>query len=103
MGSSKAEVEQLRSEHTRKSLYADRTATQIQAAIAQQAKVRVVLQESQDALAQAISDLENKREVYADAKAKRDEENALLDEVIAQFKNQVSGWSGRRFWFGIIS
>jgi hypothetical protein len=56
-----------------------------------------VLQESRDALNQAISDLENKREVYAEAKAKRDQENALLDEVISQFKNQVSGWSGRKF------
>lgn len=84
-------------EHDRKVLYADRSANQIQAAIAQQAKVNVVLQESRDALAQAISDLENKREVYAEAKAKRDQENALLDEVIAQFKGQVASWSGRKF------
>jgi hypothetical protein len=54
-----------------------------------------VLQESEDALQQAISDLENKREVYAEDKAKRDEENAILDEVITQFKSQVASWSGR--------
>jgi hypothetical protein len=28
-----------------------------------------------------------KREVYASEKAKRDEENAILDEVITMFKN----------------
>jgi hypothetical protein len=31
--------------------------------------------------------LNNKRETYAAEKAKRDEENAILDEVITMFKN----------------
>jgi len=30
--------------------------------------------------------LETKREIYAEEKAKRDEENAILDEVITMFK-----------------
>jgi hypothetical protein len=53
------------------------------------------LKESQNALDQAIADLEVKREAYAHEKAKRDEENAILDEVITMFKNQVASWSGR--------
>lgn len=95
ISSSEAEIAQLEEEHQRKSVYADRCQTQIQGALGAQAKAVVVLQESQDALAQTISDLENKREVYAEEKAKRDEENAILDEVITSFKNQVASWSGR--------
>jgi hypothetical protein len=95
LSSSEAEIAQLQEEFTRKELYADRTATQIQAALAQQAKSLIIVQESTDALNQAISDLENKREVYAQDKAQRDEQNAILDEVKTQFKNQVASWSGR--------
>jgi len=95
ISSSEAEIAQLEEEHQRKAVYADRCQTQIQGALGAQAKAVVVLQESEDALQQAISDLENKREVYAEEKAKRDEENAILDEVITSFKNQVSSWSGR--------
>ncbi|CAK75450.1 unnamed protein product (macronuclear) [Paramecium tetraurelia] len=78
-----------------KQVFADRTATQIQAALAQQAKSKIILQESQDALDQAQADLESKRADYAEAKAKRQEENAILDEVIIMFKKQVASWSGR--------
>ncbi|CAD8088574.1 unnamed protein product [Paramecium primaurelia] len=92
---SEAEVENLKVEYERKQVYADRLATQIQAALAQQAKSKIILQESQDALDQALSDLENKRADYAEAKAKRDEENAILAEVIIMFKKQVASWSGR--------
>ncbi|CAD8078727.1 unnamed protein product [Paramecium primaurelia] len=92
---SEAEVENLKVEYERKQVYADRLATQIQAALAQQAKSKIILQESQDALDQAQSDLENKRADYAEAKAKRDEENAILAEVIIMFKKQVASWSGR--------
>ncbi|CAD8163002.1 unnamed protein product [Paramecium octaurelia] len=92
---SEAEVANLKVEYERKQVYADRLATQIQAALAQQAKSKIILQESQDALDQALSDLENKRADYAEAKAKRDEENAILAEVITMFKKQVASWSGR--------
>ncbi|CAD8093314.1 unnamed protein product [Paramecium sonneborni] len=92
---SEAEVSNLKVEYERKQVYADRLATQIQAALAQQAKSKIILQESQDALDQAQSDLENKRADYAEAKAKRDEENAILEQVIIMFKKQVASWSGR--------
>lgn len=42
-----------------------------------------------------MADLEEKRSAYAEAKAKRDEENAILEEVITMFKKQVASWSGR--------
>ncbi|KAM3134064.1 hypothetical protein pb186bvf_013790 [Paramecium bursaria] len=77
-----AEIATLNVEYERKQVFADRTATQISAALAQQAKSKIILQESQDALDQAQSDLEAKRESYAAEKAKRDEENAILDEMI---------------------
>ncbi|CAD8064016.1 unnamed protein product [Paramecium sonneborni] len=92
---SEAEISSLEVEYERKQVFADRTATQIQAALAQQAKSKIILQESQDALDQAQSDLESKRADYAEAKAKREEENAILDEVIIMFKKQVASWSGR--------
>ncbi|CAK78543.1 unnamed protein product (macronuclear) [Paramecium tetraurelia] len=92
---SEAEVANLKVEYERKQVYADRLATQIQAALAQQAKSKIILQESQDALDQAQSDLENKRADYAEAKAKRDEENAIIEQVIIIFKKQVASWSGR--------
>ncbi|CAD8079705.1 unnamed protein product [Paramecium primaurelia] len=92
---SEAEIASLEVEYERKQVFADRTATQIQAALAQQAKSKIILQESQDALDQAQSDLEAKRADYAEAKAKRQEENAILDEVIIMFKKQVASWSGR--------
>ncbi|CAD8105205.1 unnamed protein product [Paramecium sonneborni] len=92
---SEAEISNLEVEYERKQVFADRTATQIQAAFAQQAKSKIILQESQDALDQAQSDLEAKRADYAEAKAKRQEENAILDEVIIMFKKQVASWSGR--------
>ncbi|CAD8155423.1 unnamed protein product [Paramecium octaurelia] len=92
---SEAEISSLEVEYERKQVFADRTATQIQAALAQQAKSKIILQESQDALDQAQADLESKRADYAEAKAKREEENAILDEVIIMFKKQVASWSGR--------
>ncbi|CAD8067200.1 unnamed protein product [Paramecium sonneborni] len=92
---SEAEISSLEVEYERKQVFADRTATQIQAALAQQAKSKIILQESQDALDQAQADLESKRVDYAEAKAKREEENAILDEVIIMFKKQVASWSGR--------
>ncbi|CAD8101569.1 unnamed protein product [Paramecium sonneborni] len=92
---SEAEIASLEVEYERKQVFADRTATQIQAALAQQAKSKIILQESQDALDQAQADLEAKRADYAEAKAKRLEENAILDEVIIMFKKQVASWSGR--------
>ncbi|CAD8152489.1 unnamed protein product [Paramecium pentaurelia] len=92
---SEAEISSLEVEYERKQVFADRTATQIQAALAQQAKSKIILQESQDALDQAQADLEAKRADYAQAKAKREEENAILDEVIIMFKKQVASWSGR--------
>jgi len=55
----------------------------------------IIVQESTDALNQVISDLEIKREIYAEDKAQRDEQNAILEEVVTFFKNQVSNWSGR--------
>jgi hypothetical protein len=95
LASSQAELSFLATEHERKTVYADRCATQIQAALAQQAKSSMILKESQNALDQAIADLEAKRAVYNEEKAKRNEENAILDEVITMFKNQVASWSGR--------
>jgi hypothetical protein len=95
IASSEAETIHLDTEFQRKTTYADRCQTQIQGALGAQAKAKIILEESNDALQQVISDLENKREVYAEEKANRDEENAILDEVITQFKNQVSSWSGR--------
>ncbi|CAD8109040.1 unnamed protein product [Paramecium sonneborni] len=92
---SEAEIASLEVEYERKQVFADRTATQIQASFAQQAKSKIILQESQDALDQAQADLEAKRADYAEAKAKRLEENAILDEVIIMFKKQVASWSGR--------
>ncbi|CAD8164082.1 unnamed protein product [Paramecium pentaurelia] len=92
---SEAEVTTLKVEYERKQVYADRLATQIQAALAQQAKSKIILQESQDALDQAQADLESKRADYAEAKAKRDEENAIIEQVIIIFKKQVASWSGR--------
>ncbi|CAK73707.1 unnamed protein product (macronuclear) [Paramecium tetraurelia] len=92
---SEAEVSNLKVEYERKQVYADRLATQIQAALAQQAKSKIILQESQDALDQAQADLESKRADYAEAKAKRDEENAIIEQVIIIFKKQVASWSGR--------
>ncbi|CAK89878.1 unnamed protein product (macronuclear) [Paramecium tetraurelia] len=92
---SEAEIASLEVEYERKQVFADRTATQIQAALAQQAKSKIILQESQDALDQAQADLESKRADYEEAKAKRNEENAILDEVIIMFKKQVASWSGR--------
>ncbi|CAD8148510.1 unnamed protein product [Paramecium octaurelia] len=92
---SEAEIANLKVEYERKQVYADRLATQIQAALAQQAKSKIILQESQDALDQAQADLESKRADYAEAKAKRDEENAIIEQVIIIFKKQVASWSGR--------
>ncbi|CAD8186126.1 unnamed protein product [Paramecium octaurelia] len=92
---SEAEIATLKVEYERKQVFADRLATQIQAALAQQAKSKIILQESQDALDQAQADLESKRADYAEAKAKRDEENAILEQVIIMFKKQVASWSGR--------
>ncbi|KAM3141358.1 hypothetical protein pb186bvf_006476 [Paramecium bursaria] len=92
---SEAEIDTLETEYQRKQVYADRTATQIGAALAQQAKSKLILQESQDALDQSLADLEAKRSSYAEDKANRLEENAILDEVITMFKKQVASWSGR--------
>jgi uncharacterized protein YgbK (DUF1537 family) len=95
LSASESESRQLEEEFQRKTVYADRCQTQIQGALGAVAKSIIIVQESQNALQQAISDLEHKREVYAEDKAKRDEQNAILDEVVTQFKNQVASWSGR--------
>jgi hypothetical protein len=50
VASSQAELDFLATEHEKKTVYADRCATQIQAALAQQAKSAQILKESQNAL-----------------------------------------------------
>ncbi|CAD8103399.1 unnamed protein product [Paramecium sonneborni] len=57
---SEAEVQNLKVEYERKQMYADRLITQIQAALAQQAKSKIILLESQEALDQAQANLESK-------------------------------------------
>jgi hypothetical protein len=48
-----------------------------------------MLTESQAALDQAIADLKEKRDFWQEEFDRRNEENAILDEVIQIFKQQV--------------
>ncbi|CAD8170898.1 unnamed protein product [Paramecium octaurelia] len=92
---SEAEVANLMVEYEKSKFMLTVLATQIQAALAKQAKSKLILQESQDALDEALADSESKRADYAEAKAKIDEDNAILKQVIIIFKNQVETWPGR--------
>jgi hypothetical protein len=65
------------------------------AALAQLAKAQAVLTESQAAIDQAIADLQEKRDFWQQEFDRRNEENAIIDEIIHIFKTQVKNMASK--------
>ena len=68
----------------------DKLLISIVAAKAHEDKAWEIYFESAATLNDGIADLEAKREFWADEKARRDEENKILDEIIQMFIDRVS-------------
>jgi hypothetical protein len=84
-----AEVSHLQQEINKHETNIEKLQVGVPAAIGQQAKVNQIWKDSQDSVNGAIEDLEEKREFYAAETARRAEENAIIDQVISLFKEQV--------------
>lgn len=70
----------------KKSSYLEKLQQAHLAALASQGKVNAVLKDSQVAVDQAVSDLQEKRDHWLAEFNRRNEENAIIDEVIYIFK-----------------
>ncbi|CAD8143444.1 unnamed protein product [Paramecium pentaurelia] len=89
LADSESEVAHLNDEIQRKTQLQDKLVVQEQAALAVQAKANSVLKDSQNAINAATATLQELREVYETELNRRNEENAIIDEVIHIFKQQV--------------
>jgi len=81
----------LDNEQAAKITYMDKMLIAIIAAKAHEDQAWEIYFESAATLNNAIDDLNVKREFWAAEKARRDEENAILDEIIQIFIDRVSG------------
>ncbi|CAD8134398.1 unnamed protein product [Paramecium pentaurelia] len=89
LADSESEVAHLNDEIQRKTQLQDKLVVQEQAALAVQAKANSVLKDSQNAINAATATLQELRELYETELNRRNEENAIIDEVIHIFKQQV--------------
>ncbi|CAD8046280.1 unnamed protein product [Paramecium primaurelia] len=89
LADTESEVAHLNDEIQRKTQLQDKLVVQEQAALAVQAKTNSVLKDSQNAINAATATLQELREVYETELNRRNEENAIIDEVIHIFKQQV--------------
>ncbi|CAK71123.1 unnamed protein product (macronuclear) [Paramecium tetraurelia] len=89
LADTESEVAHLNDEIQRKTLLQDKLVVQEQAALAVQAKANSVLKDSQNAINAATASLQELREIYETELNRRNEENAIIDEVIHIFKQQV--------------
>jgi hypothetical protein len=78
-------------EETAKTTYIDKLLITIIGAKAHEDKTWEIYFESAATLNNAIDDLEAKREFWASEKARRDDENEVLDGVIKMFVDRVTG------------
>ncbi|CAD8177925.1 unnamed protein product [Paramecium pentaurelia] len=89
LADSEAEKAHLQDEIQRKTQLQDKLVVQEQAALAVQAKANSVLKDSQNAINSATASLQELRDLYETELNRRNEENAIIDEVIHIFKQQV--------------
>ncbi|CAD8205867.1 unnamed protein product [Paramecium octaurelia] len=89
LADSEAEKVHLQDEIQRKTQLQDKLVVQEQAALAVQAKANSVLKDSQNAINAATASLQELRDLYDTELNRRNEENAIIDEVIHIFKQQV--------------
>ncbi|CAD8157635.1 unnamed protein product [Paramecium pentaurelia] len=89
LADTESEVVHLNDEIQRKTQLQDKLVVQEQAALAVQAKANSVLKDSQNAINAATASLQELRELYETELNRRNEENAIIDEVIHIFKQQV--------------
>ncbi|CAK72217.1 unnamed protein product (macronuclear) [Paramecium tetraurelia] len=89
LADTESEVAHLNDEIQRKTQLQDKLVVQEQAALAVQAKANSVLKDSQNAINAATASLYELRDLYETELNRRDEENAIIDEVIHIFKQQV--------------
>ncbi|CAD8051016.1 unnamed protein product [Paramecium sonneborni] len=89
LADTESEVAHLNDEIQRKTQLQDKLVVQEQAALAVQAKANSVLKDSQNAINAATASLQELRELYETELNRRNEENAIIDEVIHIFKQQV--------------
>lgn len=89
-----AEKENLTEEIAKKNTYIDKLTLAHNAALAQQAKANSIVTESRAAVDQAIADLQEKRDFWQQEFNRRNEENAVIDEIIHIFKQQVKDMAG---------
>ncbi|KAM3136884.1 hypothetical protein pb186bvf_010969 [Paramecium bursaria] len=95
LGDSDSEKLHLQDEIARKTSLLDKLVVQEQAALAVQAKALSVLKDSQNAINAAVADLQEKRDFWLAEFNRRNEENAVIDEVIHIFKQQVLDMAGK--------
>ncbi|CAD8049752.1 unnamed protein product [Paramecium sonneborni] len=89
LADTESEVAHLNDEIQRKTQLQDKLVVQEQAALAVQAKANSVLKDSQNAINAATASLQELRDLYETELNRRNEENAIIDEVIHIFKQQV--------------
>lgn len=89
LSDSESERAHLQDEIQRKTALQEKLVVQEQAALAIQAKANSVLKDSMTAINAATATLQEKRELYWAELNRRNEENAVIDEVIHIFKQQV--------------
>ncbi|CAD8062054.1 unnamed protein product [Paramecium sonneborni] len=89
LADTESEVAHLNDEIQRKTQLQDKLVVQEQAALAVQAKANSVLKDSQNAINAATASLYELRDLYETELNRRNEENAIIDEVIHIFKQQV--------------
>jgi hypothetical protein len=91
---SEAELIHLDDEEERKTVYLDKIKIAVQAARAQENKAWEIYFQSATAYNNAVKECIRKGEVYVEEKHQREDETALLDEVIKTFKESVLNISG---------
>jgi hypothetical protein len=87
---SEDELEHLASEEEKKEAYLEKLNISLQAAKAHEAKAWEIFHQSAQAYTNAIEECIRKGEAYLAAKHQREDENALIFEVIKMFKEQVA-------------
>jgi hypothetical protein len=90
LNDSERELDHLDEEQSAKTTYIDKLLITIIGAKAHEDKTWEIYFESASTLNNAIDDLEAKREFWADEKARRDDENEVLDGVIKMFVERVT-------------
>jgi len=87
---SEDELNHLASEEDKKNTYLEKLNISVQAARASEAKAWEIFHQSAQAYNDAIQECIRKGEAYLADKHQREDENALVFEVIKMFKEQVS-------------